>query len=111
MMGLGPYRPLKDVERALERGDLGMAVAAAKDCAREHGRPIHIELSLRFLPLIAAQQHEEYDRWACRWLTRWLTETPGATIDQTAEIAGALAELPTEPESFAAIRQALELRR
>jgi hypothetical protein len=107
MMGLGPYRPLKDVERALERGDLEMAVAAAKDCAREHGRPIHIELSLRFLPLVAIQQHESYDRWACRWLARWLDEVSGATIDQAAEVAGALAELPSEPQSFDAILRML----
>jgi hypothetical protein len=107
MMGLGPYRPLKDVERALERGDLDMAIAAAKDCAREHGRPIHIELSLRFLPLVVGQQHESYDRWACRWLMRWLEEASAATIDQVADVAGALAELPNEPQSLDAIREML----
>jgi hypothetical protein len=107
MMGLGPYRPLKDVERALERGDLKMAVAAAKDCTHEHGRPIHIELSLRFLPLVASQQNESYDRWAYRWLMRWLEETSGATIDQVADVAGALAELPNEPQSLDAIREML----
>jgi hypothetical protein len=84
-----------------------MAVAVAKDCAREHGRPIHIELSLRFLPLIAAQQHEVYDRWACRWLMRWLEEASRATIDQAADVEGALAELPNEPESLDAIREML----
>jgi hypothetical protein len=84
-----------------------MAIALAKDVARHHGRPIHIELALRLLVLVAVQRHEEYDRWACRWLERWLSETGGATIDETAEIAGALAELPEEPRSLDAIRGVL----
>jgi hypothetical protein len=106
-MSLGPYHPVRDLERALERGDLEMAIALAKDVSREHGRPIHIELALRLLTLVAVQRHEEYDRWACRWLARWLSETGGATIDQAAEIAGALAELPEEPRSLEAIRGVL----
>jgi hypothetical protein len=106
-MGLGPYHPVRDLERALERGDLEMAIALAKDVSREHGRPIHIELALRLLALVAVQRHDEYDRWACRWLARWLGECTDATIDQTAEIAGALAELPEEPRSMEAIRQVL----
>jgi hypothetical protein len=106
-MGLGPYHPVRDLERALERGDLEMAIALAKDVSREHGRPIHIELALRLLALVAVQRHDEYDRWACRWLARWLGESAGATIEETAEIAGALAELPEEPRSMEAIRQVL----
>jgi hypothetical protein len=106
-MGLGPYHPVRDLERALERGDLEMAIALAKDVSREHGRPIHVDLALRLLALVAVQRLEEYDRWACRWLARWLSETDGATIDQTAEIAGALAELPEEPRSLDAIRGVL----
>src|SRR5271165_96388 len=35
MMGLGPYRPIRDLERALERSQLDKAVALAKDVARE----------------------------------------------------------------------------
>jgi hypothetical protein len=70
MMGLGPYRPVKDLERALERGELDMAVAAAKDVAREYGQPIALELSVRFLPVVVAEQPERCDTWACRWLAR-----------------------------------------
>jgi hypothetical protein len=77
MMGFGPYRPLRDLERALERGQLKIAVAAAKDVSHERGRPIGLDLALRFLPLVAAQQLDAYDGWACRWLARWLNETPG----------------------------------
>jgi hypothetical protein len=70
-----------DLEHALERGQLKLAVAAAKDVAHEYGRPIGLELALRFLPLVAAQQLDAYDGWACRWLARWLNETPGVTAD------------------------------
>jgi hypothetical protein len=82
-----------------------MAAAAAKDVAREYGRPISLQLALRLLALVAARRPDEYEPWACRWLARWLTETPGATIDQAADIAGALAELPAEPQALAAIRE------
>ena len=104
MMGLGPYRPLRDLERYLERGQLKMAVAAAKDVSHEYGRPIGLELALRFLPLVAAQQLDAYDGWACRWLARWLTETPGVTADQAAEVAASLAELPAEPAALETLR-------
>ena len=104
MMGLGPYRPLRDLEHALERGQLKMAVAAAKDVAHKYGRPIGLDLALRFLPLVAAQQLDAYDGWACRWLARWLTETPGVTADQAAEVAASLAELPSEPAAFETLR-------
>jgi hypothetical protein len=69
MVGLGPYRPLKDLERYLDRGDLKMSIAAAKDCQREYGRPINLELAVRFLPLLATDP-ASYDTWACRWLSR-----------------------------------------
>jgi hypothetical protein len=106
-MGIGPNRPIHDLEGAIERGDLDMAVAIAKDLAREHGRPIGLDLAFQVLPLIAAQRLDQYDRWACRWLGRWLAETSAATIDQAAEIAGALAELPLEPVAATdAIRRA-----
>jgi hypothetical protein len=56
MMGLGPYRPLKDLERAIERGRLDRAIAIAKDFGREYGRPIPIDAALWLLPLVAAQR-------------------------------------------------------
>jgi hypothetical protein len=102
MMGLGPYRPVRDLERALARADLRMAVAAARDCAREYGRPIDLELALRFLPLVAAKDGA-YDAWACRWLVRWLRESPQRSIDDAAEVSGCLAELPSEPQALDAI--------
>lgn len=104
MMGLGPYRPLRDLEHALERGQLKMAVAAAKDVSHEYGRPIGLDVALRFLPLVAAQQLDAYDGWACRWLARWLNETPGVTAEQAAEVAASLAGLPGEPAAFETLR-------
>jgi hypothetical protein len=74
-----------------------MAIAVAKDISREHDRPIPLQLALKLLPLVATQQQHSYDLWACRWLARWLRETPEATIEQAAEIAGSLADLPSEP--------------
>jgi hypothetical protein len=82
-----PYRPLQELEYAIERGDFGIAVAMATDYASEHQRPISLDLALQLLPLVVAREPDAYDGWACRWLARWLSETRGATIEQAAEIA------------------------
>jgi hypothetical protein len=103
-----PYRPVRELEHAIERGDLRMAVALAKDIAAERQRPVDLDVALRLLPLVAAQQLDAYDAWACRWLARWLSESRTATIDTAAELAATLAELPTEPAaSVEAIRESL----
>ena len=105
-MGPPPYRPLREFEHAVERCDLGMAIAIAKDVASEHGRPIGLDLALKLLPLAAARR-ELYDAWALRWLSRWVAESPGTTIEQAAEVAAALADLPVEPhEALAAVQRA-----
>lgn len=96
-MGIGPYRPLDEIEHAITRGDLGMARAIAKDFAAEHGRPIPLAHALKFLPLVAAQHFDDYDAWASHWLERWLKEMPGPKLEHAADIAAALAELPLEP--------------
>lgn len=104
-MSLGPYRPIKDLEHALERGQLEMAIAAAKDVAREHSG-VPLDVALRFLPVVAEQRGAAYDEWALRWLARWITEGPGRTIEGAAEVAAALADLPSEPvESWETIRR------
>lgn len=102
MMGLGPWRPIRDLERAIARGDLGMSAALAKDAERECGRPIQLDLALKLLSLAAAEQ-DTYDAWACRWLARWLSESRAPTIDAAAELAACLAELPAEPQLLQAI--------
>jgi hypothetical protein len=102
MMGVGPYRPTRELEAALERRELDIAIGIAKDIARER-RPIGLALALRLVALVA-EQGEDYDVWACRWLARWLHETPQTTISLAAEVAATLADLPAEPAGVEAIR-------
>jgi hypothetical protein len=96
-MGQGPYRPVRELERAIERGELDFALAYAKELARERSRPLDLALALGLLPLIAAQQPRAYDAWALRWLERWIRECRRPTIARAAELAACLAELPRDP--------------
>lgn len=96
-MGPRPWRPAAELERALERGDLRFAVTLAEEVRLERGKPIELGLAARFLPLIAAASPGEYDAYALRWLARWASETAAATIEQAAEVAASLADLPEEP--------------
>jgi hypothetical protein len=99
-----PYRPARELEHHLYRGELDFAIALAKGIARERRRPLDLELVVRFLPLVASQRPEEFDVWALRWLERWCEELRGrVSIDDAVEIAQALAAIPIESE------QALEL--
>jgi hypothetical protein len=103
-MGPRPWKPEAELHGALERGDLRYAITLATEVAER--RPIDLATALRFLPLIIAHRSTEFDAWACRWFMRWLNET-GATIEQAAEVAALLAELPTEPvASFDALSRA-----
>jgi hypothetical protein len=102
MMGVGPYRPTRELEAALERRELDIAIGIAKDIARER-RPIGLSLALHLVALVA-EQGDDYDVWACRWLARWLRETPETTISLAAEVAATLADLPAEPAGVEAIR-------
>ena len=83
-----------------------MAVAIAKDLARESGRPIPLPLAASLLPLVAAQRTEEYDAWALRWLVRWASEASAPTIELAAEVAATLADLPDEPAAASALQKA-----
>jgi hypothetical protein len=79
----------------------------ARRLAGARGRPIDVGVALELLPLVVARDLDAYDVWACRWLVRWLGETRGATIDRAAELAGALADLPSEPAAaLSALRRA-----
>jgi len=104
-----PYRPVRELEAHLDRGELDFAIALARVAARERPRPLDLGLTLRFLPLIAAQRPDAFDEWALRWLERWCGELRGrASIDDAADLVGGLAEIPVDPEralrTIAAIR-------
>jgi hypothetical protein len=101
-MGKPPYRPVRELERAIERGELDFALAYAKELARQRSRPLDLGLALGLLALIAAQQPHAYDAWALRWLARWIGESRGPTIEKAAELAGCLAQLPREPGAMLA---------
>lgn len=92
-----PWRPAKELDGALDRGDLRYAKSLAEELRIEKGRPIPLDTASRFLPLIARESPKEYDTWALRWLARWASENKAATIERAAEIAASLADLRAEP--------------
>ena len=102
-MGPRPWNPRAELAAALDRGNLRFAVTLAEEARVEGGRPIRLEVALRFLPLIATESPGEYDAWALRWLGRWCLESPAASINEAAEVGAALADLPTEPTAINAI--------
>jgi hypothetical protein len=106
-MGPRPWRPAAELEGALERGDLRFATALAEELRIERGKPISLDLAVRFLPLIARESPREYDAWALRWLVRWVSESGAATIAQAADVAASLADLPDEPSAREAIKAML----
>ena len=107
-----PYRPVRELEAHLARGELDFAMALARGIARERPEPLGLELTLRFLPLLAVQRPEEFDRWALRWLERWCAQArAGATIEDALELAGGLAELSVDPDRGLHAVRALLARR
>jgi hypothetical protein len=102
-MGPRPWNPAGELEAALDRGDLRFAMSLAEELRVERGKPIPLEMAVRFLPLIARDSPSEYDSWALRWLARWAGEHREATIEQAAELAASLADLPSEPRSLDSI--------
>jgi hypothetical protein len=94
-----PYRPARELEAHLDRGELDFAIALAKVIAHERASPLELDVTLRFLPLVAAQRPDVFDEWTLRWLERWCGELRGrASIDDAAERAASLAEIPVDPE-------------
>jgi hypothetical protein len=85
-----------DIERHLLRGELELAIAVARDSRRAHGRPIPLEVAVKFLPVIARERPGSYSAWALRWLYDWLPQA--SSIDQALDMTAALAELPCEPD-------------
>ncbi|HMD55867.1 MAG TPA: hypothetical protein VKG82_00165 [Solirubrobacteraceae bacterium] len=102
-MGPRPWKPARELDAALARGDLRYAISLAEQLRLERGRPIPLEVASRFLPLIAEQSPQEYDAYAVRWLARWVSEAGAPSITAAASVAAALAELPHEPSSLQAL--------
>ncbi len=101
-----PWNPRIELDGALRRGNLRHAKTLAEEL-RIEGKAIPLELAWRFLPLIAEKAPAEYDAWAIRWLRRWLDETGTGTIEQAADVAGILANLPVDPHAGEAIQAML----
>jgi hypothetical protein len=78
--------------------------ALAAEVSEDSGRPLDLATSLRFLPLVAAQQPVQYDAWALRWLARWIEETPDATVEGAAEVSALLADSLADPSAIGALK-------
>ena len=94
-----PYRPVRELEAHLDRGELDFALALARAIAVERERPLDLDVTVRFLPLIASARPDAFDVWTLRWLERWCGELRRhASIDDAVELAQGLAEIPVDPE-------------
>lgn len=102
-----PWKPDIELQGALARGELALATTLAAEVAEDRGRPIDLAAALDFLPVVAGQLPDRYDRWASRWLSRWLGETPRPTIVVAAELAASLADLPADPAAVEKVRAVL----
>ena len=103
---------MKELERALARGELDFAIGYARELGRGAGRALDLELALGLLALIAAQRPRADDAWALRWLGRWIAEARRPTIARAAELARALVDLGVHrPGAREALEHALRGRR
>jgi hypothetical protein len=94
-----PYRPARELEAHLDRGELDFAIALARGLVDERARPLELDVTLRFLPLVAVQRPDAFDVWTLRWLERWCEQLRGrASIDDAVELVAGLAEIPVDPE-------------
>jgi hypothetical protein len=74
--------------RALERGNLLVAEATAKEIGR-----LTLGEALELTLLIAREDPRRHPRVAARWLRRYLDESLDVTIDEAAMVAASLAAL------------------
>jgi hypothetical protein len=102
-----PWNPRIELDGALARGNLTHAISLAAEVAEDQRRPLDLATALHFLPMVAAQQPQQYDGWALRWLQRWIVETSGTTIGHAAEVACALADGAGDPLALESVRREL----
>lgn len=93
---------MRELEHALQRGDLAIAITAARDL-QEDGRPIGLMSGLELLALTARRKPHDFERWALRWLARYVTEVC-QRIEDAADVASLLEELACEPTVIEKLR-------
>jgi hypothetical protein len=81
-------RPYTIFRRAVERGNLLIAEATARELP-----PLNLTDALDLTMLIARKDPRRHPRVAARWLLRYLEECEDATIDEAAMVAACLAAL------------------
>jgi hypothetical protein len=102
---------VRELEAHLQRGELEFALGLARAIAQERERPLDLDLTIRFLPLLAVQRPELFDGWALRWMERWCGELrTSASIDDAVDVVAALAEIPVDPDRAFETIQAVSLR-
>jgi hypothetical protein len=97
-----PWRPVRELEAALQAGHLSVALAAARQL-QDDGQPINLPTALELVAPIALKKPEGFDRWALRWLARYAAEGC-ARIEDAAEVASLLEELAREPTVIEKLR-------
>jgi len=100
--GASPYALLR---RALDRGSLFQAEAAARDC-----KHVRIDDSLALLCLYANEAHPRFDAAAVRWLGRLMAEHPSMGLDRASLALDAVRGLAGVSPEVARSRLALILR-
>jgi hypothetical protein len=92
-----PGHPLAIFRRAIERGNLTIAEATARELLR-----VSLADALELTILIARKDPRRHPRVAARWLLRYLEKVPETTIDEAALAASCLAALRGYGEADAA---------
>jgi hypothetical protein len=92
--------------RALERGNLVVAEATAKELPQ-----VYLTDALDLTMLIARKEPRRHPRVAARWLLRYLEDCSDATIDEAAMVAACLAALAGDRHRDAALTLQASQRR
>jgi hypothetical protein len=88
--GVPPYPVFR---QALDLGQLQRVLNLAREMPR-----VSLVDALRIVELMAAADHERYERAAVKWLGRYATEGDGVTVDDVQRAATWLDALPDRPE-------------
>ena len=81
--------PYAAFQRALKKGNVTVALAAARDLPK-----LNLRDSLALLVLIADKRPALYERAAVRWTARYLAERASVDLRETALVVAVLAALP-----------------